>query len=35
LLVAPPLVRGVPLTGFEGRYLVRDGYVVTAIAVSI
>jgi 4'-phosphopantetheinyl transferase EntD len=33
LLVEPPLVRGVPLTGFEGRYLVRDGYVVTAIAV--
>ncbi|HTI21211.1 MAG TPA: 4'-phosphopantetheinyl transferase superfamily protein [Kutzneria sp.] len=35
LLVEPPLVRGVPLTGFEGRYLVRDGFVVTAIAVSI
>jgi 4'-phosphopantetheinyl transferase EntD len=35
LLVEPPLVRGVALTGFEGRYLVRDGFVVTAIAVSI
>jgi 4'-phosphopantetheinyl transferase EntD len=35
LLVEPPLVRGVPLTGFEGRYLVRDGLVATAIAVSI
>ncbi|MFC0549056.1 4'-phosphopantetheinyl transferase family protein [Kutzneria chonburiensis] len=35
LLVEPPLVRGEALTGFEGRYLVRDGFVVTAIAVSI
>ena len=33
LLVEPPIVRGEPLTGFEGRFLVRDGYVVTAIAV--
>lgn len=33
LRVEPPLVRGVPLTGFEGRYLVRDGFVVTAIAL--
>jgi 4'-phosphopantetheinyl transferase EntD len=34
LLVAPPIVRGEPLTGFEGRFLIRDGFVVTAIVVS-
>jgi 4'-phosphopantetheinyl transferase EntD len=34
LLVEPPIVRGEPLTGFEGRFLVRDGFVLTAISIS-
>ncbi|MBV8932509.1 MAG: 4'-phosphopantetheinyl transferase superfamily protein [Kutzneria sp.] len=33
LLVDPPTVEGKPLTGFDGRFLVRDGFVLTAIAV--
>ncbi|AHH96885.1 4'-phosphopantetheinyl transferase family protein [Kutzneria albida] len=33
LLVDPPEVAGRPLTGFDGRYLVREGLVLTAIAV--
>jgi 4'-phosphopantetheinyl transferase EntD len=33
LLVPGPAVGGRPLTGFDGRYLVRDGLVVTAIAL--
>jgi 4'-phosphopantetheinyl transferase EntD len=32
LLVAGPVVAGAPLTGFTGRWLVRDGLVLTAIA---
>jgi 4'-phosphopantetheinyl transferase EntD len=34
LLVPGSTVQGQPLTGFEGRWLVRDGLVVTAIAVA-
>ena len=33
LLVAGETVSGPPLTGFEGRWLARDGLVLTAIAV--
>jgi 4'-phosphopantetheinyl transferase EntD len=33
LLVPGPTVGGRPLTGFDGRYVVRDGLVVTAIAL--
>lgn len=33
LLVAPPTVDGRELTGFDGRFLARDGLVLTAIAV--
>lgn len=33
LLVAPPTVDGRELTGFAGRFLARDGLVLTAIAV--
>jgi 4'-phosphopantetheinyl transferase EntD len=33
LLVSGPRVADRPLTGFAGRWLVRDGLVVTAIAV--
>jgi enterobactin synthetase component D / holo-[acyl-carrier protein] synthase len=33
LLVPGPVVAGVKLTGFTGRWLARDGLVVTAIAV--
>ncbi|GAA1351400.1 4'-phosphopantetheinyl transferase family protein [Saccharothrix algeriensis] len=33
ILVEPPVVDGAPLTGFTGRWLVREGFVVTAIAV--
>jgi 4'-phosphopantetheinyl transferase EntD len=33
LLVEGPTVAGRPLTGFEGRWLVRDGLIVTAITV--
>jgi 4'-phosphopantetheinyl transferase EntD len=33
ILVEPPLVDGVALTGFTGRWLAREGFVVTAIAV--
>jgi 4'-phosphopantetheinyl transferase EntD len=33
LLVPPPVVAGRELTGFTGRWLARDGLVVTAIAV--
>jgi 4'-phosphopantetheinyl transferase EntD len=35
LLVAGPVVDGAPLTGFTGRWLVRDGLAVTAIAVPV
>ncbi|HEY0697415.1 MAG TPA: 4'-phosphopantetheinyl transferase superfamily protein, partial [Micromonospora sp.] len=34
LLVPPPVVDGRELTGFHGRFLVRDGLVVTAIVES-
>lgn len=33
LLVEGPLVNGGPLTGFEGRWLVGDGLIVTTIAI--
>jgi 4'-phosphopantetheinyl transferase EntD len=33
LLVDPPLVRDKPLTGFEGRFLIRDGLVLTAVVM--
>ncbi|HSZ40472.1 MAG TPA: 4'-phosphopantetheinyl transferase superfamily protein [Trebonia sp.] len=33
LLVEGPVVGGAPLTGFTGRWLARDGLVLTAIAV--
>ncbi|WP_189224732.1 4'-phosphopantetheinyl transferase family protein [Saccharothrix coeruleofusca] len=33
ILVEAPVVDGIPLTGFTGRWLARDGFVVTAIAV--
>jgi 4'-phosphopantetheinyl transferase EntD len=33
LLVPGPVVSGVPLTGFTGRWLSRDGLVLTAIAL--
>jgi 4'-phosphopantetheinyl transferase EntD len=33
LLVTPPVVSGRYLTGFNGRFLVRDGLILTAIAV--
>jgi 4'-phosphopantetheinyl transferase EntD len=34
LLVVAPMADGSPLTGFTGRWLARDGLVVTAIAMS-
>lgn len=34
LLVPGPAVGGSPIAGFEGRWLVRDGLVLTAIAVA-
>jgi 4'-phosphopantetheinyl transferase EntD len=34
LLVPGPAVNGQPLTGFTGRWLARDGLLLTAIAVS-
>ncbi len=34
LLVAGPMIGGQPLSGFAGRYLVRDGFVLTAITVE-
>ncbi|MEU5694644.1 4'-phosphopantetheinyl transferase superfamily protein [Actinosynnema sp. NPDC020468] len=33
ILIDPPVVDGVMLDGFTGRWLVREGFVVTAIAV--
>ena len=33
LLVAPPELSGVPAAGFSGRWLARDGLLLTAIAV--
>ncbi|WP_433262738.1 4'-phosphopantetheinyl transferase family protein [Actinosynnema sp. CS-041913] len=33
ILVEAPVVDGVPLDGFTGRWLAREGFVVTAIAV--
>lgn len=33
LLVEPPIVEGKVLTGFDGRFMVRDGLVVTTIAI--
>ncbi len=33
ILVETPIVDGVPVTGFTGRWLAREGFVVTAIAV--
>jgi 4'-phosphopantetheinyl transferase EntD len=33
ILIAPPIVDGEPLTGFTGRWLARDGFVITSIAV--
>jgi 4'-phosphopantetheinyl transferase EntD len=35
LLVPGPVAAGVRLTGFEGRWLVRDGLVLTAVAVPV
>lgn len=35
LLVPPPTVRGAPLTGFAGRWLVRDGLILTAIFLAV
>jgi 4'-phosphopantetheinyl transferase EntD len=34
LLVDGPVVKGAVLTGFAGRWLVRDGLVITAIVIS-
>ncbi len=34
LLVPPPAVGDLPLAGFAGRWLVRDGLIVTAVTVS-
>jgi 4'-phosphopantetheinyl transferase EntD len=34
LLVTGPMIGGEQLTGFDGRWLIRDGLVITAIAVS-
>jgi 4'-phosphopantetheinyl transferase EntD len=34
LLVTGPMIAGEQLTGFDGRWLIRDGLVITAIAVS-
>ena len=31
--IEPPVVDGVVLDGFTGRWLAREGFVVTAIAV--
>jgi 4'-phosphopantetheinyl transferase EntD len=33
ILVEAPIVHGEPLVGFTGRWLVRDGFVITSIAV--
>ncbi len=33
ILVEAPIVDGEPLTGFTGRWLARDGFVITSIAV--
>jgi 4'-phosphopantetheinyl transferase EntD len=33
LLITPPVVGGSPLTGFAGRWLARDGLILTAITV--
>ncbi len=33
ILIDPPIVDGEPLTGFTGRWLARDGFVITSIAV--
>jgi len=33
ILIEPPIVDGEPLTGFTGRWLARDGFVITSIAV--
>ncbi len=35
LLVAPPLAGGVPLASFSGRWLARDGLLLTAIAMPV
>jgi 4'-phosphopantetheinyl transferase EntD len=35
ILIDGATTDGPPLTGFTGRYLVRDGYVLTAIAVPL
>jgi 4'-phosphopantetheinyl transferase EntD len=34
LLATGPMIAGEQLTGFDGRWLIRDGLVITAIAVS-
>ena len=34
LLVTPPTVAGRELTGFDGRFAVRDGLVITAVALA-
>jgi 4'-phosphopantetheinyl transferase EntD len=34
LLVDGPVVNGAPLTGFDGRWLVSDGLIVTAIVIT-
>jgi 4'-phosphopantetheinyl transferase EntD len=34
LLTSGPVVNGAPLTGFEGRWLVRDGLIATAIVIT-
>jgi 4'-phosphopantetheinyl transferase EntD len=33
ILIEAPIVDGEPLTGFTGRWLARDGFVITSIAV--
>lgn len=33
VLIEPPVVRGRLVDGFEGRYLVRDGLVLTSVVV--
>ncbi|HEX4225356.1 MAG TPA: hypothetical protein VHZ97_23535, partial [Pseudonocardiaceae bacterium] len=35
ILIDGTATEGPPLTGFTGRYLVRDGYVLTAITVPV
>ncbi|MGO9956733.1 MAG: 4'-phosphopantetheinyl transferase family protein [Solirubrobacteraceae bacterium] len=34
LLVSPPMLAGTPITAFDGRFVIDDGHVVTAIALG-